>query len=50
MNFTVGYSRSGSNWGYGASTRFRTRSQAQTDAQDALPEDTDMPDEKDDRL
>lgn len=50
MNFTVGYSRSGSNWGYGASTRFRTLNQEQTDAQDALPEDTDMPDEKDDRL
>lgn len=50
MNFTVGYSRSGNKWGYGASTRFRTLNQEQNESPDALPDDRDMPDEKDDRL
>ena len=44
MNFTVGYSRSASQWGYGASTRFRTLNQEQAESPD------DLPDEKDDRL
>ena len=41
MNFTVGYSRSGNKWGYGASTRFRTLNQERNENPDALPEDND---------
>jgi hypothetical protein len=54
MNFTVGYSRFGSKWGYGSSTRFRTLGLERPGTTDAspedaeMPEDPEMPDEKDD--